>query len=283
MIDHFFIIFCLLSINNLELKGVNDFHYDYMEIENTNSVKGIFVWLIIFCHKIGYGNFRNFWVFKVVINLGQKVVSMFLFYSGFGIYEAIKKNGPNYIKTLPIKAFILFIKFQIIILLFLVTNIIIFRYKISFKQYILSVIFKSAIGNSNWFAFTIIALYLYSYISFRFLKKKIFFGIIILGFLCFLHIFFVFNYYYPKGFSTVDTILCFITGSIYSLFLKYFDKLIMKNDIYYFGIILITIILFYRTFNKGTLIKISFKNDLFAILVVLITMKVKFNNTNIMK
>ena len=106
MIDHFFIIFCLLSINNLELKGVNDFHYDYMEIENTNSVKGIFVWLIIFCHKIGYGNFRNFWVFKVVINLGQKVVSMFLFYSGFGIYEAIKKNGPNYIKTLPIKAFI---------------------------------------------------------------------------------------------------------------------------------------------------------------------------------
>ena len=41
---------------------------------------------------------------------------------------------------------------------------------------------------------------------------------------------------------------------------------------------MITIILFYRTFNKGTLIKISFKNDLFAILVVLITMKVKFNN-----
>ena len=37
-------------------------------------------------------------------------------------------------------------------------------------------------------------------------------------------------------------------------------------------------LLFYRTFNKGTLIKISFKNDLFAILVVLITMKVKFNN-----
>ena len=180
MIDYFFFIFCFLSVLDVKIKGKDDFFEDYMKLDNTNSIKGIFVWLIIFCHKKKYGIKKKYLFIKIVRNLGQKVVSMFLFYSGYGIYESIKNKGNQYSKTLPYKATIIFLKSQIIILMFLAANIFIFKIKIGLKTYLLSVIFKSSLGNSNWFAFTIIILYFYSYLSFRFIKYKIFFGIIIL-------------------------------------------------------------------------------------------------------
>lgn len=278
MVDYFFYMFWFLSIYNIKLKGLDSFFYDYMKIENTNSIKGIFVWLIIFCHKNSYGIYHKY-IFPIFVkNLGQKVVSMFLFYSGFGINESIRKKGVIYIKSLPIKAIILFIKSQIIILLYLITNIFIFRLKITLKQYILSFCFKSSLGNSNWFAFTIIILYLYSYLSFRLFIGNIFFGVIILNILCFLHIILIFKYFYPYKIYAVDNILCFITGFIYSLQQKYIDKIMMNNDISYFGMFSMIILIYHNTFCKANLIIISINNALFSILVVFFSMKVKFNN-----
>ena len=188
MVDYFFFLFSYLSTINVAIKGSNNFFNDYMDINTTNSIKGIFVWLIIFHHKTEYINHKKYLYLNITRNLGQKIVSMFLFYSGYGIYESLKKKGKVYIITLPIKAFILFVKFQIILLFFLLTNIFIFKHKISIKLYLLSVIFKSSLGNSNWFAFTIIILYIYTYISFIFIKNIDFIGIIILNILCFFHV-----------------------------------------------------------------------------------------------
>ena len=190
----------------------------------------------------------------------------------------MKKRGINYVSTLPIKAIILFIKSQLIILIYLATNIFILKNQITLKRYILSVIFKSGLGNSNWFAFTIIVLYLYSYLSFRFIKNKISFGILILCFLCFLHVIFVFKYFYPKQYYTVDTVLCFISGFIFSFVKNHLDKVMIKNDIYYYMITSITIMFYNKTFTNNNLINISIKNSLFALLIVFISMKIKFNN-----
>jgi hypothetical protein len=203
---------------------------------------------------------------------------MFLFYSGFGIFESIKKKGINYVKTLPIKSFIIFLKSQIILLLFLVTNLFILKLKISLNQYFLSVIFKSTLGNSNWFAFTIILLYCYSYLSFRFVKNHIIFGIIIISFISFFHVIIVYKYYYPQKKYSVDTILCFVCGYYYSYIKIYIDKIMMKNDNNYFLMISIIIFLFYKFFDVNNLFYISISNTLFAILLVFISMKVKLGN-----
>jgi hypothetical protein len=242
-----------------------------MKLDNTNSIKGIFVWIIIFSHKSTYGNFKSYMYYKILANLRQKVVSMFLFYSGFGILESYKKKGINYAKTLPIKALIIFIKSQLIILIYLFVNIFIFKYKITLKQYFLAIIFKSSLGNSNWFAFTIIIFYLYAYLSFRFLNDKIIFGLIIISFLCYLHCI-------PNHFFPIDTVLCFVFGFYYSFIYEYSDKIIMKNDLYYFGCTSIVIFFYYKTFMSNNFINISLKNSFFAIIIVLISMKVKFNN-----
>ena len=278
MLDYFFFLFCFLSVFKIQIKGFDDFFSDYMNLSNTSSIKGIFVWLIIFHHKSDYRNYNNCIYKKITGNLGTKLVSMFLYYSGFGIYESLKSKGSNYPNSLLIKAFILFLKFQIIILMFLLTNIFVLQKKILLKEYLLSTIFRASLGNSNWFAFTIIILYCYSFLSFRFIKNKIYLGIIIISFICILHIKFIYKYYYPNLNMAVDNILCFIIGFYFSFMKRNLDKIIMKNDICYFFSISIIIFIYYKTILIRNLIYDSISNALFAIIIVFISMKVKFNN-----
>ena len=204
-----------------------------MNLENTSPIKGIFVWMIIFSHNNSYykKKYRYKYIHvKILKYFGQKMVSIFLFYSVYGISESIDRKGINYVKTLPKKGLILYIKFQLILLIFLLNNLIL-GIKINIKKYLLSVIFKANIGNSNWFSFTIICLYIFSYLSFRFINKKknIIIGIIIMSILCFMHIYFVFNYFYPKKSYSVDNILCFINGMFYSLLKNYLNEIFMRN------------------------------------------------------
>ena len=284
MEDIIFIIFCLLSIINIKIKGLNDFYYDYMNLENTSSIKGIFVWMIIFSHIKSYYNKRYKYKYKymrIIRYFGQKMVSLFLFYSGYGINESIKKKGIIYVKTLPKKGMILFIKFQLILFIFFLNNLIL-GIKINIKTYFLSMIFKSNIGNSNWFAFTIINLYFFSYISFTFIKNKkyIIIGLFINNIICFIYIYFVFNYFYQKKTYSVDNILCFLMGQYYSLLKNSLDKILMKNDIFYFGNTSIFILIYYYFYNKKrkNLLLISLTNTIFSLIIIIISMKIKFKN-----
>ena len=276
-----FIIFCGLSLININIKGFNDFFYDYMEINNTSSIRGVFVWMIILSHNRSYysKNIKYFY-FSILNHFGQKMVSMFLFYSGYGINESIKKKGPNYIKSLPIKGIILFIKFQIILLIFLINSLLI-GVKIELKQYLLSIIFKSSIGNSNWFSFTIICLYFYLYLSFGFfhINKFILVRIIVINILLYIHSYLTYYYFYPRQVYTINNILCFIFGIYYSFLKNYFDKIIMKNDILYLLYFSFLILIYNYFYNKKYNIFFNLlQNALFSLVIVMISIKIRFGN-----
>lgn len=282
MEDLIFYILSLLSIINIKIKFSNNFFYDYLDLYNTYPIKGIFVWIIILQHYRGYYKRNHKYIYHSILNCTrQKMVSMFLFYSGFGILESIKSKGNRYVKTLLKKAFTLFIKFQISLLIFLLNNLFL-GIKIKLKQYLLAIIFKTGIGNSYWFSFTIISFYLYSYISFIFINKKKYnyLGIISLIIISFLHIYFIYNYFHPQSFPSADNILCFIVGLFYSLLKKYIDKVIMKNDISYFGILSLFIISYTYFYNYQIkfIWTISIINAHFSLIIVFISMKIRFNN-----
>ena len=282
MEDIAFLVLCLLTINNVSYKGSNDFFYDYIELKNTNPIKGIFVWMIILYHYIHYYSREKYkYIYEEILNdFGQKVVTMFLFYSGFGLYESIKKKGNKYVKTLLIKALILFIKTQLILLVFLLRNII-YKMKTTLKQYLLSVIFYESLGNSKWFALTIIVYYIYTYIAFIFIKnKKLFFlGIINISIICCLHGYFVYNYYYPGKKICADNTLSFILGFCYSFSKKYIDKIMMRNDSSYFGIFFIFIVTYYYLYiQPSSIFKSIYINGIFGIITVFVSMKIRFNN-----
>lgn len=171
----------------------------------------------------------------------------------------------------------MFLKSQIIILFFLAANIFIRKRKITLRQYLLSIIFKSSLQNSNWFAFTIIIFYIYAYLSF-YISKKIHFGLIILNIICFIHVYFVYNYYYPRIMHTVETTLSFVSGFYYSMIHKKIETILMKNDIRYLVAVSAIICIYYNFNNTRTIIKRSFWNLSFALLVILISMKIRIKN-----
>ena len=287
MEDLLFLLFCLISCIGINIKGLNTFFSDYMELKNTSKIKGIFVWMIIFSHNKQYYKkiyYNKYLYIKILRNFGQKMVSLFLFYSGYGITESIKKKGVTYVKTLPKKGAILFIKFQLILLIFLINNIIC-RIKITLKQYILSMIFKSSIKNSNWFAFTIICLYFFSFFSFLSIKNinYIFIGVIINNIACFIHIYIVYNFFYTKLIYPVDNVLSFVIGLYYSLLQNYLNNIFIKNDINYFGSLSIFVLIYYYLLNKpNNIYIISITNSVFCLIIIMISMKVQFQNEFLM-
>ena len=86
----------------------DEFNKDYISKDGTVAIKGIFVFLIFLGHAMTYidatGTFDLPYV-KIQRYLDQMVVSMFFFYSGFGIMEQIKHRGGAYIGTIPKKRF----------------------------------------------------------------------------------------------------------------------------------------------------------------------------------
>jgi len=284
MEDVIFLVLTFLSLINANIKCGNKFFTDYMDLENTSNVKGIFVWMIIFRHSTGY-YYRNPNKASIIIDnsLQQNIVSLFLFYSGYGIYKSFSKKGINYIKTLPIKSIILFIKTQLILLLFLLTNKILHK-KITLKDYFYAAILKKSIGNSYWFASAIILLYIEAFFSFILIRNKKFnfIGIIFVSILCYFHVKYAHKYYYPKDpVYNLDTIMCFIPGLYYCFFQSYIDKIIMFNDIIYLGLISIVTYFYYKYHlhpKEGLLLYRSIKNCIFCIIAVLLTVKIQLKN-----
>ncbi|WP_285946200.1 hypothetical protein [Thomasclavelia cocleata] len=93
MIVFILIVFILY---NIKFKK-NDFFNDSCNIENTLSIKGIFVILVFFAHISEYlilnQNIFDSSYFKLKQAMGQLIVVYFLFFSGYGLFYSIKKGG----------------------------------------------------------------------------------------------------------------------------------------------------------------------------------------------
>lgn len=82
------------------LSGINN---NYLEISRTNSIKGIFILLVFLSHARNYISAYAEYsqnplngIYDIFQNhLGQGVVIMFLFYSGYGVMESIKRKGQT--------------------------------------------------------------------------------------------------------------------------------------------------------------------------------------------
>ena len=97
----FYILLGLLVISRIRLQ-VNNFYTDYLSFDTTNAIKGIFIALVFINHAIPYIYnagyvFDDSFASKLFLFsnsfIGQWIVAMFLFYSGYGVMESIQKKG----------------------------------------------------------------------------------------------------------------------------------------------------------------------------------------------
>lgn len=146
----------------------SSFHKDYMSIQATTAIKGIFAIFILLSHAqqyISLGTGIPDKVFSFTMRyLGQLMVAAYFFYSGFGIAESARRK-EGYAKGFFKKRFLkTLLHFDLAVLLFLILQTLLGNH-FETHRYLLCWIAWEDLGNSSWFIFVILALYLISYVA----------------------------------------------------------------------------------------------------------------------
>lgn len=283
----FIYILCTMSIS---LHGYSD----YIGREQTGAIKGLFAVVILYQHLRSYlpsdafGTHCN--IFNTSLNLcGQLMVVMFLFYSGYGIMCALQRDKAAYLNNFLSHRFLkVWLMFAIAVGLFLILDIAL-GHNYPLSTILLSFIGWESIGNSNWFMFDILALYLFTYLScsvISYLNLDIKWSVCVVFALTILLILFL--KYENKGFWWVDTVLAYPAGMFYGLKKEKFEKLVRGwRWLPVFISILATFIIGKAANSYGWLnseiVVLRFLrfftfiglSSMFAFLIVMLTMKIK--------
>lgn len=255
-----------------------EYFTDYLSIEKTTSIKGIFILLVFLSHFGSYAEFSNaidLPYIKLRSLWGQTIVTMFLFYSGYGVVESIKRK-KDYVDNIIVNRVLkVLINFDLAIIIFWLVQTY-FGKKYTLKRIILTFIGWDGIGNSNWFIFSIIVTYIFTYISFKVYKKSRFKAIMAVSILTLIFMSYMSIY---KDAYWYDTIFCYSIGMWYSLYREKIEGFILESDQTYLFSLIISILVFIITHKY---LKNFFVYEIwifsFVAIVLLLTMKISFHN-----
>lgn len=258
---------------------------EYLDMDHTQAVKGIFILLVFFSHFNPNVTFTNAFdlTYKSIVGFfGQTMVTMFMFYSGYGVMESIKKKKLPYINSIPSKRiFPTLIRFDCAVIIFAVISLLLgVRY--TPLRYLISLTGWESVGNSNWYIFDIMMLYLLTYIAFKAAyrggkERPTLAATLML--LATLVAIFGLTVYYIKDTWWYDTLLCYIMGVFYSQYKHKLEKLINRNLLTW----IISMVIYWGIFiffklNQINIWYIIARNMAFCAAVTVTTMRVLFKN-----
>lgn len=273
------IVFLCLFALHAQIADENCFWEDYCSKSRTTAIKGIFVATVFmshFCSYIATGE-QDALAVKTVHFLGQLMVTPFLFYSGFGVMEAIQKKGKDYVKKIPVhRALKTLLHFDVAILLFCVLNLILGE-KLIVTDVLQAFVCWVSLGNSTWYIFTMVFLYLITAVSFLIFGRNKYVALIVTTALTVLYVNILMQY---KGDWWYNTCLCYILGMWYSVLRPIVEKIACKNDLLYFATLLLACFAFYELMRRHriNIWKYQLYAMSFVVLVVGISMKIKLDN-----
>lgn len=215
----------------------DEFFTDYCSPKNTSTINAIFSVLIFLSHAVTYTKCNGVLdgpYFDLRQFLGQLVVVTYLFFSGFGIMESIKKKGNDYVKKMPVhRLFKLWYHFVIVVLIYVVVSNGILKKAYSIKDILLAFTGYSTVGNSSWYLFVTFAMYVIVILSFLIFRKN---KVLAVGLVSVLSVGFIIleKSVLDLGSQYYNTVCCFPAGMVFSLVKPYIDKLLMKNDLVWF-------------------------------------------------
>ena len=271
-------IISLVFIGLLCLWGIrfSGNHEEYCAPGPTTAIKGVLILLVFCSHSIGYlsppETFESQIYQRVLYFIGQSMVAPFFFYSGFGISESVK-NKPGYRRTFLKRRFLkTLLHFDIAVLLFVIVSFIL-RTPYTLKEYLLCWTGWESVGNSNWFIFVILALYLAIFAAMSIPRGSLFVKTLIPAVLLWIILYLT----HPDKPWWYDTILAFPLGILFSETKPKIDKLLHK-PVFWTAVF---ILLFCAYPGMHYLIGVDpwgIVSCLFCLLIVVLTMKVHIGN-----
>lgn len=273
------IVLCGLSFN----KG--GFYNDYIDIKQTNAIKGIFIILVFVRHVLQYvydsgysfSNYGDHYVEMLDGMLKQLLVAYFLFCSGYGVMESIKKKGENYIGSIPRKRIaVTLVNFDIAVLIFFAADLLIGS-PVSVTQFLQSLISWESIGNSNWYIFAILYCYAASYISFSaFNNSKNGTGksVCLLFALCIIYLV-AMQYFKPSHWY--NTIFCYPAGLLFSNYRHHIKTNPISRYLFALTLLIVFFIITYM-YDDSFGIAHNICSIVFCLIIVFCNMKIKVEN-----
>lgn len=274
--DYFLFLLLLFVLKDAKvcIKG----NKEYLAKEQTNAIKGIFILFVLFRHFKQYASgFSELDKRILFVNdyFDQLIVVMFLFYSGYGVFYSMKNKGKEYIQKFPQHRILpVLLQFMAIVLVYYCVGFAIGK-SYSLKRLAASLIGWQSVGNSNWYIFSILMLYLFTYLAALIGRKKE-----ILFWFCSFAMMVVFvailcrfkeDYWY-------NTLGVYFFGMVYGRFEKQITKIFCNPLVYGIGFIICTGIYHITRTYSSVLVCYQFMSITFAFLIVMITMRVQIGN-----
>lgn len=254
---------------------------DYMSFSQTNALKGFFALIIFLLHVRTCFELSDSFAdrsFNTVCDLiGQLSVTLFFFYSGYGIIESVK-NKPGYINSFFRKRLLkILVHFDITVVLFIIAGVLTGKtYEPS--RYLFALMGYRAIGNSHWFVFDILCLYFFSFVAIRIsgencLKAA---NLTLLMTLVFFVVFYIKKQ--DSNSCWYDTVFCFPLGMYFSL---YRDRIRLNTKTKTLSLMLLIAVFgvsfhLAETVNRGVFFNLA--SIAFVLIWCVITSVVTFDN-----
>ncbi|MGI6264729.1 MAG: acyltransferase family protein [Acutalibacteraceae bacterium] len=282
----FVALLVIILFTGARIASPGKFQTDYLSKDNTAAVKGLFVLLVFLSHgaqyiQLGGGYDAPYEALKNHLN--QMVVAPFWVYSGYGIMESVQKKGFGYVKSIPTRRFFtVLLSFDLAVLLFWGVGALLGR-SYDWQTVLWSLIGWKSVGNSNWYIFAALVLYLLAFAAFLPLKwwrKKPapFVSAALMTALTVAFVYWQMKMHRP-GYC-YNTLILFPLGMWLSLLKKPVAAVLMRNDVGYLAGLLVLVGVYAVAFLRRwqgiewyTVWAVAF-----SLILVMITMKITFGN-----
>lgn len=168
-------LLCLLVVSVIGVRFRKD-TTDILCPKDTIIINGFFVVLIFLSHSTQYielsSSMMDQLYRKVQLAHNQWVVTTFLAFSGYGVMYKLRTT-KNYLQTYPVNRILkTLLNFDIAVVLYLIVDFFL-NETYPLKDIIGSFFGLTSIGNSNWYIFTILLMYIMTYLAAQISKGKI--------------------------------------------------------------------------------------------------------------
>lgn len=175
----FLLLLIIALLLGLRRRTESDGAKTWLNKETTSAINGFWILIVFLSHansyisRAGY-QYAHFGdnIYKFFFGfVGQLMVAMFLFNSGFGVMESIKAKGESYIRTMPKRRMLAtLLNFDVAVLAFIGMNLIM-GISMTIPQILGSFVCWHDVGNSNWYIFAILCCYLFAFAGFSLFKS----------------------------------------------------------------------------------------------------------------
>lgn len=277
------VIFALLCLYRVKF---SQFHADYMQPGQTGAIKGIFAMIIFFSHVRSYMDITSLadqiYCFPLDL-LGQLMVTLFFFYSGYGILEAYRRK-PDYSRTFfRTRILKTLVHFDLAVAVYLALGLAMGN-SYPLKSYLFCWVGWFTVGNSNWFVCDMLMLYvatLLAMVLVNRVKRSLPLLCVTVTILTGVLWVILWQYWGLKygGPMWYNTIFCYPLGMWFALLKEKLDPVIQKRKILFWPVLLVLFLLFAVFYlRRGHIVMHSICACLFTLVVVLLTTKVKLDN-----